>query len=159
MKRRKSRKPPVTAEGFQIIRFISNDKLSQTIAEIRNWPPYSEMAKFGFATPLAQELYEISYNVKLANLSGEQIARMLIQTWEADLIIPLALEAVGRNLQAEGYWPGHLTELLLKTPVRVWQKHPKLLKETVRFVNENKPEMRAKRLNLKILDLKIDAEE
>lgn len=84
---------------------------------------------------------------------------MLIQTWEADLIISLALEAVGRNIQADGYWPGHLTELLLKIPASVWQKHPKLLKETVRFVNRNKPELRAKKLNLKILDLKIDAEE
>lgn len=150
MSRGKTKK---TKAGFNLTGFIADSALSRSIAEIRGLSNESRSTEF--ATSVAERIEIICYDKKLKDLTGEDIAALLIQEFEADLIIPLALSRVHKDLDSEGYFPGHLAELLLKVSPETWAKNPLLWRSTTEWIESNRAELRSRNLKLQILDLHI----
>ena len=151
-KRRKKRKK--SQQDFDLSSFLPESALSRSIADIRGYSVESRLTEF--ATPLVERIENLYYDKTLKEFNGEDIARLLIQEFEPDLIIPLALSRVHKDLDSEGYAHGHLSELLLKISAKTWSSYPLLWQATCHWVEKHKEELRSRRLRLHILDLHVE---
>ena len=111
--------------------------LEQTIATIEKRPQVNP-EDFNYSS-LTRKVYRIEYESKLRELDGEDLACMLGQQFSLELVVPLSLPLLEKDIMAAGYYEGHLVQAMTSIDPSFWRSHPALWAKLADLIEPHRP--------------------